>query len=104
MANTNLLTKAVEVVTERQAKYGSPTEDFTRIAKYWSIYTGTEIKPEQVPMMMVFVKISRSQSSYHPDNALDICGYAQCHETVMEEKPVVIDFRLIDLTGKDIFG
>jgi hypothetical protein len=75
------LRNAASIITgDRDAQYGGPEENFERIAKIWSIITGTHITREDVAMMMVGLKVARyaSKSGFQPDTWVDIAGYAGC--------------------------
>lgn len=62
---------------DRQADYGSPRQNFGRIARLWSAYLGTEITAPQVTHMMALVKLARLRHSPgHRDSSVDLCGYA----------------------------
>lgn len=60
----------------RQADYGHPIDDFTKTAGMWSAAFGWDVEPEDIPMAMIMVKISREQNRPKRDNAVDIAGYA----------------------------
>ena len=52
--------QALELVyKERKAQYGTPKENFDRIAKILSAILGHEVTFEQVCLCMIGVKISR---------------------------------------------
>lgn len=75
------LREAAKIISgDRDLQYGGPEENFTRIAKIWSVIVGTEITPEDVAMMMVGLKLARyaSKSGFQPDTWIDIAGYAGC--------------------------
>jgi len=75
------LREAAKIISgDRDLQYGGPEENFTRIAKIWSVIVGTEISPEDVAMMMVGLKLARyaSKSGFQPDTWIDIAGYAGC--------------------------
>jgi hypothetical protein len=75
------LREAAKIISgERDKQYGGPEENFTRIAKIWSVIFGIEFTPEDVAMAMVAVKVARyaSKSGYQPDTWIDIAGYAGC--------------------------
>lgn len=76
----NILEEAQAVIKERQARYGSPKEDFQRIAGAARAMFGWDIHDWQVPLLMNLVKVSRATEGYHRDNAVDGCGYWQCYE------------------------
>jgi hypothetical protein len=71
---------ATIIAGDRDVQYGGPEENFTRIAKIWSVIVGAEISPEDVAMMMVGLKVARyaSKSGFQPDTWIDIAGYAGC--------------------------
>lgn len=75
------LREAAKIISgDRDLQYGGPEENFTRIAKIWSVIVGTEISSEDVAMMMVGLKLARyaSKSGFQPDTWVDIAGYAGC--------------------------
>lgn len=63
---------------DRQADYGSVTENFTNIAKGWSVIFGVEITPEHVGLAMAWLKIVRQANVRKRDNLVDIAGYIGC--------------------------
>lgn len=71
---------ATIIAGDRDKQYGGPEENFTRIAKIWSVILSTEISAEDVAMMMVGLKVARyaSKSGFQPDTWVDIAGYAGC--------------------------
>ena len=78
MIREDILNEAKKVICgERQDSYGSPKDNFSKIAKLWSTYIGREITEIDVANMMILLKISRGKSGkYKADNFVDICGYA----------------------------
>jgi len=77
--NQNDEDEVEEILLQRHKDYGTPKENFTLIAKYWSIFLGIEITAEQIPLMMILMKASRGQKNpKHKDTILDIIGYAKC--------------------------
>lgn len=82
----NILEEALELVqNSRQASYGHPIDDFSRTAKMWSAILGVEVRPEQIPLCMIAVKISRECHQPKRDNLVDIAGYALTLEMVINE-------------------
>lgn len=82
-----ILEEAQKVVYgDRQADYGSVTENFTTIAKLWSAVLKTEVTPEQVGLCMVQVKVARQMHKPKRDSLVDIAGYAATLEKMEDEK------------------
>jgi hypothetical protein len=68
---------------ERDLNYGSPEENFGRIAGLLNAYMAGrpegEIKPHEVAIFNILLKIGRLQNSPdHRDSWVDIAGYAAC--------------------------
>lgn len=81
----NILEKANLLVHgERSGDYGHPIEDFSRTAKIWSAILGIDVQPEQIPLCMIGVKLSRETNKHKLDNLIDIAGYAATLEMVEE--------------------
>lgn len=80
MTRKEILEKAMSYVTvDREAQYGSPEDNFKRIADHWSLYLGVPVSPEDVAMMMCLLKIARIESGQtKDDNFIDLAGYAAC--------------------------
>ena len=67
------------VCGEREQDYGTPEDNFDRIAKMWSAYMGVEINPVDVSMFMVMLKVARIKSGGGTmDSFVDGCGYFSC--------------------------
>ena len=83
-----------EVIDERVKVYGDPTVTFPQIAQVWSGYLGHEIKPEDVPMMMILMKSVRArQAPDYSDNTDDIEGYLDIYRKLV---PGMIHARSVD--------
>lgn len=85
-----LLQEATSIITkDRNNSYGDPDQDFARIAELWTTYLGYEVKPHDVAVMMILLKVSRlSWNPSHKDSWLDIAGYAGCgYETEILRRP-----------------
>ena len=78
MNRSECLDKAKEIVNgARQENYGSPEKNFANIALYWSVYLSRDIKPTDVALMMVLMKLARLENKpNHEDSWIDIAGYA----------------------------
>lgn len=74
------------VVGDREQDYGSPEQNFERIAEMWEAYlvgkcTSADvcIQPEDVAAMLALLKIARIASGHaKADNWVDLAGYAAC--------------------------
>jgi hypothetical protein len=60
---------------ERNSTYGDMQEDGERFAKIASAMTGLDIQPEDYPLLMIAVKLSREAHSHKRDNLVDCAGY-----------------------------
>jgi hypothetical protein len=81
----NILKRANDVVTERGKVYGHPLKDFSRTAMIWSGILGIDVKPDQVAMCMIGLKLSRLvETPGHEDSILDIAGYTWCLEQCID--------------------
>ncbi len=86
MRRPEILDKAKECVCgQRQQDYGTPEDNFRRIAGLWNVYLSdalnldVEIGPVDVANMMVLLKVARISSGHATDDSfVDIAGYAAC--------------------------
>lgn len=86
-ARVEALREAARLISgERDAQYGSPQDNFDRIARIWSVVLGIDVTVEDVAMCMVGLKMARyaSKSGFQPDTWVDIAGYAGCGYEVGE--------------------
>ena len=84
----NAVVRAVKVVVgERNDDYGNPLFNHTKTAELWGTYLGIYITPEQVCMLNILQKISRSLTVITPDTLADIIGYTMNIEIVQETRP-----------------
>lgn len=81
LTRKEILQKVEQIVCQdREKQYGSPEDNFTKIAKLWNAYRGTDdITPADVAVMMALLKIARiSSGEYKEDSWIDLVGYAIC--------------------------
>ena len=88
MLRKELLEKAIEITEgARQQHYGTPEDNFSRIAEYWQTYLRQTqlvdgqiiLCPHDVAVMMILMKVARLAADHlHDDSWLDIAGYASC--------------------------
>lgn len=111
-----ILKQATDAVcTDREGQYGSPEDNFRRIADLWTAYWGGyPFEPKDVAMMMSLLKIARIATGKHKDdNYIDLAGYAACGaelgsletahkaEAVTESEPDEIEITVYICTGDD---
>ncbi|MEE0229850.1 MAG: DUF6378 domain-containing protein [Peptococcaceae bacterium] len=85
--NRKALLAATEniVCKDRETDYGSPENNFARIADFWTAYLGQVVKPHDVAAMMMLLKIARIASGQHKaDNWIDAAGYSACGAELQE--------------------
>ena len=74
-----LLEHTAGVVTRRRREYGEPIDLFEHVAARWSLTLGTEIRPPQVALCLIDLKVARlTHHPRHLDSITDIAGYAGC--------------------------
>ena len=75
-----VLKQAMEAIDgQRDLEYGSPEDNFERIAVFWQQYTGHIFTGHDVAVMMILLKVSRLMNNPAVmDNWVDIAGYAAC--------------------------
>ena len=77
---SHILDTAKSYITrDRQADHGDAEDNFSRIAGYWSLHTGTTLTATDVAVMMALLKVARiKQNPQHVDNWVDGAGYFAC--------------------------
>lgn len=94
MTTESILEEAQRLIHgERATTYGHPRANFSNIADLWTAYLGWEVKPLDVGLMMILMKVARlEQGTYHRDSVTDIAGYAGTLERIFEEPLPKRDF------------
>ena len=88
MTRLETLKAAAECVCgRREEDYGSPEDNFAVIAGLWTAYTGTDVTPKDVAMMMALLKIARAKAGSKPDTYVDLAGYAACGAEISGREP-----------------
>jgi len=83
----DILDEALRITsTDRRKEYGHPAVNMKAIASLWSTYLGVTILPEQVPVMMILLKVTRQMNGHKRDTLVDIAGYARVLQLVMDAK------------------
>ena len=81
MTREDILSAALKCVSgDREQDYGSPENNFSRIAMLWNAYLGTDrIHSWDVAALLALLKIARIGSGHaKEDNWVDLAGYAAC--------------------------
>lgn len=83
MTRKEILAEAERCVcTNRENEYGSPENNFAKIADLWNAYCGFNewgFDSKDVAAMLVLLKVARVNSGHaKADNWVDIAGYAAC--------------------------
>ena len=86
MTETTLQEAQRLVHGDRGEAYGHPLDDMSRTAKMWAAILGFPVSAEHVALCMIAVKISRQCNKPKRDNAVDIAGYAECLQMVVDER------------------
>lgn len=88
MNRLDTLKAAAECVCgSREEDYGSPEDNFATIAALWTAYTGADVTPKDVAMMMALLKIARAKAGSKPDTYVDLAGYAACGAEISARDP-----------------
>ena len=80
VTRSSVLDNAKEYVTkDRASTHGDMEDNFSTIAKYWSVHLDAEVNAVDVAVMMNLLKVARIKSSpKNIDNWEDGCGYLAC--------------------------
>lgn len=89
-----LLDKAKSAVANRGLNYGTPKDNFVRIARLWAVHLQNRynevfaIDAIDVALMMDLVKTARLENTpNHLDSWIDKAGYAACGANIASDKP-----------------
>lgn len=71
-----ILQEAEKLITgDREKAYGTPQDNFNRIATGWSVILGQTVTAEQVARCMAWLKIARLVNGPHEDSYVDGAAY-----------------------------
>ena len=87
----SILQEALEISGEsRQRDYGHPLINHERIAAFWNVQLAgkltSPIKPREVALMMIALKLAREINTPKRDNILDIAGYVNCIDLIDQKE------------------
>ena len=73
---TEILETAATLINgDRARDYGSPKENFKRIADGWAVILQADVSAEQVALCMAWLKIARLVNGPHEDSYVDAAAY-----------------------------
>ena len=86
VTKAHILDKAKSYVTgAREVEHGDTSDNFTRIAAYWSTHLDTKVTPTDVGIMMTLLKVARTRSNpTNLDNYVDAAGYMACGASLLQ--------------------
>ena len=89
MKDTNNIDEAQELLDSRREVYGDRVTNMERVAQVFSGILGTEVRTDQVPLLMVGYKTVRaSQTPDYEDNIKDVEGYAIMFREIIGESMI----------------
>ncbi len=84
-----------EVIDQRVEVYGDPITSFARVAEVWSGILGVEVKPAEVPLCLIGLKLVRTAvAPDYSDNSDDIEGYLDIFRKIIG--PDMVKARSVD--------
>ena len=67
------------ICQDRNNQYGTPEDNFSKIAKLWSAYLDVDVDSKDVGIMMALFKVARIKTgSFKEDSYIDLVGYGAC--------------------------
>jgi hypothetical protein len=85
MRAPDFLHQVALVLRERGGQYGDAHANMAEIAARWSRVLGVPVTPQQVPLLMIELKLSRRDKGLSLDTVTDIAGYAALLAEMMTE-------------------
>lgn len=85
MKAADFLGQVAMVLRERGEQYGDARVNMAEIAARWGRVLGIPVTAQQVPVMMIELKLSRRDKGLSLDSVTDIAGYAALLAEMMTE-------------------
>jgi len=86
-----------EVIDLRVQVYGDQTITFPQIALVWSGILGIDVKPTDVPLMLIGMKLVRAaQAPDYSDNSDDVEGYLDIFRKVVDNETGMVHARSVN--------
>lgn len=83
----SILLEAEKILNgDRQADYSDAVTNFKRISECASLLTGKELTSEDCCKVMIAVKLMRERNKHKRDNLVDLCGYSDILNEIIESK------------------
>jgi hypothetical protein len=107
MTKENILQAADRLTSvDRRQEYGSPGEEFERVAAMLSALLKKKLKEpitaEEMALCMILLKITRYSYKQSRDSLVDLCGYARTIEMLTEDDGRTIQQEQFDLAMKPL--
>jgi hypothetical protein len=80
----SILQEADIIVNGERAKDYGPATSFKKIAKVASLLTNKDITSKDVIKILLAVKLIRESFKHKRDNLVDLCGYAELLNQIVE--------------------
>ena len=73
---TEILETAAALINgDRERDYGTPQDNFKRIADGWAVILQADVSAEQVALCMAWLKLARLVNGPHSDSYIDAAAY-----------------------------
>lgn len=83
----SILAEAQRLVNgDRRSDYGHPLDNYSDVARIWSVILKTDVTAEQAALCMVGLKLARQAFKGKRDNLVDLAGYTQVVEMIQVEQ------------------
>lgn len=83
----SILLEAEKILNgDRQADYSDAVTNFKRISECASLLTGKKLTSEDCCKVMIAVKLMRERNKHKRDNLVDLCGYTDILNQIIESK------------------